>query len=65
MAAFVGIDLGTTFSAVSTLDETGRPVIVHNQNGHNITPSCVMEESGKIVVGETARKTHRTLQRAE
>jgi molecular chaperone DnaK len=57
MAAFIGIDLGTTFSAVSTLDETGRPVIVHNQNGENITPSCVAEYDGKMVVGKTARNT--------
>jgi molecular chaperone DnaK len=35
MAAFIGIDLGTTFSAVATIDETGRPSIVHNQEGSN------------------------------
>lgn len=46
----IGIDLGTTFSAVATVDETGRPKIVPNPKdaetgGHgydgNITPSCV------------------------
>lgn len=57
MVAFIGIDLGTTFSAVSTIDDTGRPVIVHNPNGQNITPSCVTENNGVFEVGEYARRT--------
>lgn len=57
MASFVGIDLGTTYSAVGMIDETGRPKIVHNPDGDNITPSCVYMEDGKIMVGEDARKT--------
>jgi len=55
--SFIGIDLGTTFSAMATIDETGRPVIIHNCDGHNITPSCVVETSpGKLTAGEYARK---------
>ena len=57
MTAFIGIDLGTTFSAVATIDETGRPIIVANRDGKNITPSCVTEEDGVVEVGEHARKT--------
>lgn len=58
MAAFVGIDLGTTFSAVATIDDTGRPLIVHNKDGDNITPSCVQfREDGVAEVGEYARKS--------
>ena len=58
MASFIGIDLGTTFSAVATIDKTGRPVIVHNSDGENITPSCVTEtEDGVFEVGEYARRT--------
>lgn len=57
MPAFLGIDLGTTFSVVATLDEFGRPKIVHNPDRKNITPSCVMEDGDVIVVGEEARKT--------
>ena len=57
MPAFLGIDLGTTFSVVATLDETGRPRIVHNPDGGNITPSCVSENEGIIEVGEFARRT--------
>jgi molecular chaperone DnaK len=56
MASYVGIDLGTTFSAVATLDETGRPMIVHNADGENITPSCVLVEGPRVEVGELARK---------
>jgi len=58
MSSFIGIDLGTTFSAIATIDETGRPIIVHNSEGQNITPSCVTEnEEGNFEVGEYARKT--------
>jgi molecular chaperone DnaK len=58
MSSFIGIDLGTTYSAVATIDKTGRPVIVHNNDGKNITPSCVTEtEDGVIEVGEHARRT--------
>lgn len=56
--SFIGIDLGTTFSAVATIDKTGRPVIIHNDAGENITPSCVTEiDDDQIEVGEEARKT--------
>lgn len=57
MPALLGIDLGTTFSVVATLDEAGRPTIVHNPDGANITPSCVTETDGIIEVGEFARRT--------
>jgi molecular chaperone DnaK len=57
MKSFIGIDLGTTFSAVATIDDTGRPIIVHNIDGSNITPSCVTEEDGVFEVGEFARRT--------
>jgi len=57
MSAFIGIDLGTTFSAIATIDESGRPIIVHNSEGENITPSCVTEENGTVEVGEFARRT--------
>jgi len=57
MGKVVGIDLGTTFSALSYIDDTGRPTIVYNDDGQNITPSCVHEiEENTFVVGESARK---------
>ena len=55
---FIGIDLGTTFSAVSVFDETGNPKIVHNlPYGQNITPSCIAKIDDEYVVGEEARRT--------
>ncbi|MBI76419.1 MAG: hypothetical protein CMM53_01365 [Rhodospirillaceae bacterium] len=58
MGTFIGIDLGTTFSAVAQVDETGRPVIIRDTDGNNITPSCVTErEDGVMEVGEYARRT--------
>ena len=58
MRSFIGIDLGTTFSAVARIDEHGKPVIVHNSDGENLTPSCVCwnELDDKIEVGEFARR---------
>lgn len=56
MANYVGIDLGTTFSAVSYIDESGRPKIVNNDRDENITPSVVAKIEGEIVVGERARR---------
>lgn len=58
MTNYVGIDLGTTNSAVAKLDETGRPIIVHNPDGSNITPSVISFSSDKKYdVGEIARKS--------
>ncbi len=57
MTSVIGIDLGTTFSAVARVDETGRPVIVHNTSGQNITPSVVQVDGTAVDVGEgPARK---------
>lgn len=55
MAAIIGIDLGTTFSAVAQLDDIGRPVILRDELGANIMPSCVSDKDGKLLVGENAR----------
>ena len=46
MSNLVGIDLGTTYSAIARLDDTGRPVIIDNKDGDNITPSIVL--SGEL-----------------
>lgn len=57
MSATIGIDLGTTFSAVAVIDHTGQPSIVRNKDGANITPSCVAEISERTMeVGEFARR---------
>ena len=38
MGNLIGIDLGTTYSAVAQLDKNGEPVIYKNDQGGNITP---------------------------
>jgi len=56
MARAVGIDLGTTNSAVSVL-EAGEPVVVPNAEGSRITPSVVgFSKNGEILVGEVAKR---------
>ena len=51
----IGIDLGTTFSAVSIM-EGGRPKILPNTEGNNITPSVVSINGNEILVGDIAKR---------
>jgi molecular chaperone DnaK len=56
MARAVGIDLGTTNSAVSVL-EGGEPTVIANAEGFRTTPSIVaFAKDGEILVGETAKR---------
>src|SRR5438552_7362026 len=50
----VGIDLGTSFSAIATLDDHGQPVTLPNREGEMLTPSAVLLEDGGAVVGQPA-----------
>ena len=50
----VGIDLGTSFSAIATLDDHGQPVTLPNREGEMLTPSAVLLEDGSAVVGQPA-----------
>jgi molecular chaperone DnaK len=50
----VGIDLGTTFSAISTLDDHGQPVTLPNRDGDMLTPSAVFLDGTSAVVGQAA-----------
>ena len=53
----LGIDLGTTFSAMSIVDRFGKPVIVPNADGHPTTPSVIhFYHRDACVVGEEAVK---------
>ncbi len=52
----VGIDLGTTYSAVAHLDEHGRPVTLVNAEGDLLTPSVILFDDPDIVVGKEAVK---------
>jgi molecular chaperone DnaK len=52
-----GIDLGTTYSCISHVDEHGKPVVLANAEGELTTPSVVFFESpDNIVVGQSAKE---------
>ena len=50
----IGIDLGTTFSAVSVM-EGGKPKIIPNAEGDRTTPSVVSVKDGEVIVGKVAK----------
>ncbi|MBT1342775.1 molecular chaperone DnaK, partial [Mycoplasma bovis] len=50
----IGIDLGTTNSVVSIVDN-GTPVVLENLNGKRTTPSVVSFKDGEIIVGDNAK----------
>ncbi|GIJ48321.1 molecular chaperone DnaK [Virgisporangium aliadipatigenens] len=52
----LGIDLGTTYSVVSTVDSSGLPVVLRNPLGAESTPSVVCFESPtSVLVGAAAK----------
>src|SRR5215470_1557563 len=54
--ATYGIDLGTTYSCISLVDKTGRPVVLKSADGEDTTPSVVYFESpDNVVVGRQAK----------
>ncbi len=56
MGKIIGIDLGTTNSCVSVV-ENGAPVIVPSSSGNQTTPSVVaFTKNGERLVGESARR---------
>lgn len=56
MGTAVGIDLGTTNSAVAHVDAHGRPVVLLNRYGEPITPSVVCFRDGRVLVGQEAKE---------
>jgi molecular chaperone DnaK len=52
----IGIDLGTTFSVIAFLDESGRPVSIANDAGDFLTPTAVSVDDGAILIGKEAVK---------
>jgi molecular chaperone DnaK len=53
-ATVVGIDLGTTFSVVAYVDAQGRPVSIPNAAGDLLTPSVVLFDEDRVIVGKEA-----------
>ncbi|MHC4176806.1 MAG: Hsp70 family protein [Planctomycetota bacterium] len=52
----IGIDLGTTFSAVARLDQSGQPITLVNAEGNRVTLSVVLFDGEDVVVGKEALK---------
>src|SRR5713226_4289025 len=57
MGKAIGIDLGTTMSAMAVVDEMGRPVMIPNREGKTLTPSAVLIRGDERVVGERAKRS--------
>ncbi|HAV21150.1 MAG TPA: molecular chaperone DnaK, partial [Firmicutes bacterium] len=56
MGKVVGIDLGTTNSAIAVI-EGGNPTVIVNQEGSRLTPSVVgFSKNGERLVGQLARR---------
>ncbi|MBO5111403.1 MAG: Hsp70 family protein, partial [Clostridia bacterium] len=52
----VGIDLGTTYSAVATFNKAkGAVEILKNDLDKNCTPSVICVEDGRVTIGEEAK----------
>lgn len=54
MSAIIGIDLGTTYSAAAYVDDQGQLQVIPNPDGKTTTPSVVLLQDGRIVVGQAA-----------
>ena len=56
MAKILGIDLGTTNSAMAIV-EGGQPKIIENTEGNRTTPSVVaLSKAGERLVGQIAKR---------
>ena len=56
MGTFVGIDLGTTNSVVAYRNAYGRPEVIANREGQNVTPSVVYFGTDPPAVGQEAKE---------
>lgn len=52
----VGIDLGTTFSAIAHIDAYGKPQIIPNAESERITPSVILFDGQHAIVGSMAKQ---------
>ena len=52
----VGIDLGTTFSAIAHIDAYGKPQIIPNAESERITPSVILFDGTNATVGTLAKQ---------
>src|SRR5690554_3774541 len=54
--AAVGIDLGTTFSAIAHIDAYGKPQVIPNAESERITPSVILFDGDIVTVGTHAKQ---------
>ena len=54
MSRIIGIDLGTTRSAMATIED-GEPKIIENKEGERVTPSVVGFDDGERLIGKPAK----------
>jgi len=53
----IGIDLGTTNCSVAYINNSGKPEVIKNEYGENITPSVVLFKSAdEIIIGTEAKQ---------
>lgn len=52
----IGIDLGTTFSAVAHIDQYGKPQIIPNAESERLTPSVILFDGKNAIVGTLAKQ---------
>src|SRR6266446_9097335 len=53
----IGIDLGTTMSAMAIVNDLGQPQMIRNNKGQTLTPSAILIRGEERVVGEPARNS--------
>lgn len=51
----VGIDLGTTNSAIAYINDDDQPEIIVNRDGDRVTPSVILFEDNEPIVGSEAK----------
>jgi molecular chaperone DnaK (HSP70) len=56
MALAVGIDLGTTNSAIAYINEHGQPIVIPNELGESITPSVICFKEGEQLIGDEGKE---------
>src|SRR5262249_33602337 len=53
----VGIDLGTSYSSIARLDAYGRPEVLSNAEGEQMTPSVVYFGADGVIIGTEAMRS--------
>ena len=53
----IGIDLGTTMSAIAKLNQVGEPEIIPNKDGDRIMPSVINFSKNSVLVGKEAKNS--------